>query len=148
MKDYEMVMILDPGLDPAALEEKTKALGDGLVKYGGVIQEVTSWGKRKLAYDIAKKDSGYYVVFSFQIPSQGLLDFKESIRHDTEILRYLIVVKPRPVSTVTPESAPAEKEAGAREEAAPAVGPDDDPGGGEAGEQGADDGENKGDEEK
>jgi small subunit ribosomal protein S6 len=101
MKDYEMVMILDPGLDPTSFEEKTKNLRDKLTKYEGVVQNVTSWGKRKLAYDIAKKDAGYYVVFNFQIPSQGLLDFKENIRHDTEILRYLIVVNRQPLAQMT-----------------------------------------------
>ncbi len=101
MKDYEMVMILDPGLDPTSFEEKTKILREKLTKYEGVVQNVTSWGKRKLAYDIAKKDAGYYVVFNFQIPSQGLLDFKENIRHDTEILRYLIVVNRQPLAQMT-----------------------------------------------
>ncbi len=105
MKDYEMVMILDPGLDTTSLEEKTKSLRDKLTNFDGVIQSVTPWGKRKLAYDIAKKDAGYYVVFNFQIPSQGLLDFKENIRHDTEILRYLIVVNRQPLAPITSDTA-------------------------------------------
>ena len=101
MKDYEMVMILDPGLDPTAYEEKTNFLRDKLTSFEGIVQNVTPWGKRKLAYDIAKKDAGYYVVYNFQIPSQGLLDFKENIRHDTEILRYLIVVSRQPLAQET-----------------------------------------------
>jgi small subunit ribosomal protein S6 len=116
MKDYEMVMILDPGLDPTSFEEKTKILRDKLTKYEGVVQNVTSWGKRKLAYDIAKKDAGYYVVFNFQISSQGLLDFKENIRHDTEILRYLIVVNRQPLAQMTTTEEETAKEGRDEEE--------------------------------
>jgi small subunit ribosomal protein S6 len=110
MKNYEMVTILDPGLDTAAFEEKTKFLEGKIESYGGEIQGVTPWGKRKLAYDIEKKDAGYYVVINFQIESVGLLDFKESIKHDTEILRYLVVLKRKPVIPAQPDLAEGDQE--------------------------------------
>ncbi len=96
MKNYEMVTILDPGLDSAQFLEKSKFLEERIKNFGGEIQNVSHWGKRKLAYDIKKKDAGYYVVINFQGTSEGLLDFKDSIKHDLEILRYLVVVKKKP----------------------------------------------------
>jgi small subunit ribosomal protein S6 len=96
MKNYEMVMILDPGLDTAAFEEKSKFLQERIKSGGGEIQKITPWGKRKLAYDIKKNDAGYYVVMNFQIPPSGLMEFKDNIKHDLDILRYLVVVKKRP----------------------------------------------------
>ena len=96
MKNYEMVIILDPGLDSTAFVEKSKFLEERIKSNGGEIQKVTQWGKRKLAFDIMKKDAGYYVIINFQAESEDLLNFKESIKHDEEILRYLIVVKPSP----------------------------------------------------
>ncbi len=97
MKNYEMVMILNPGLDTAAFEEKSNFLQEKIKSAGGEIQEVTPWGKRKLSYDIKKNDAGYYVVMNFQIPTAGLIEFKDNIKHDLDILRYLIVVEKRPL---------------------------------------------------
>jgi small subunit ribosomal protein S6 len=93
MKNYEMVTILDPGLDPSAFLEKSKFIVGKIENHGGKIQNVRQWGKRKLAYRIEKKDAGYYVVMNFQIEPKGLIELKESIKHDQEILRYLIVVR-------------------------------------------------------
>lgn len=126
MTQYEMVAILDPGLDAAGFEAKTKALEEGIREHGGVIQKVTPWGKRRLAYDIRKKDAGWYLLIHFEGKPDGLLEFKESIRHDLEILRYLIVIREHPLA---PEEAPvtpseAKKSAAAGDErpsAAPAA---------------------------
>jgi len=114
MKSYEMVAILDPGLDPAVCAEKSKDLEGRIKTHGGEVQNIVQWGKRKLAYNILKKDAGYYLVFNFQTTSKGLLDFKESIKHDLEILRYLIIVEPK--AKFSPFRPPGEgdEEAGAR----------------------------------
>jgi small subunit ribosomal protein S6 len=96
MNNYEMVTILDPGLDSVQFLEKSKFIEDGIKSFGGEIQNISHWGKRKFAYDIKKKDAGYYVVINFQSTPKGLLDFKDSIRHDLEILRYLIIVLKNP----------------------------------------------------
>jgi len=102
MTNYEMVTILDPGLDSTASAEKSKFLEETIKSNGGEIQKVDQWGKRKLAFDIMKKDAGYYVVINFQAEPEDLLSFKESIKHDEEILRYLIVVKRSPATVEQP----------------------------------------------
>lgn len=64
MRKYEMMVILDPEVDertvPATLE---KMLGV-VSKHGGTIDNVDIWGKRRLAYEIAKKSEGYYAVIN------------------------------------------------------------------------------------
>jgi len=110
MKNYEMVTILDPGLDTTAFIEKSKFLEEKIKSHGGAIQNATPWGKRKLAYTINKKDAGYYVVMNFQITPEGLLSFKESIKHDTDILRYLIVIKRSPMMDAKPVGQKSELE--------------------------------------
>ncbi len=109
MKNYEMVIILDPGLDSTAFVEKSKFIEERIRSNGGEIQKVAQWGKRKLAYDIRKKDAGYYVVINFEAESEDLLNFKESIKHDEEILRYLIVVKREPAVDEPPSDEQAEE---------------------------------------
>ncbi len=109
MKNYEMVIILDPGLDSTAFVEKSKFIEERIRSNGGEIQKVAQWGKRKLAYDIRKKDAGYYVVINFEAESEDLLNFKESIKHDEEILRYLIVAKREPAEAEPPPEEQADE---------------------------------------
>lgn len=65
MRRYEMMVILDPDI-----EERTVA--PSLDKYlsvvktaGGTVDNVDIWGRRRLAYEIAKKSEGIYAVVTF-----------------------------------------------------------------------------------
>lgn len=54
INNYETIFIVNPDLD----EEKTNAVVDkikALIESAGTIDAVDVWGKRKLAYEIAKK---------------------------------------------------------------------------------------------
>lgn len=65
LRQYEIMIILDP-----EIEERTVA--PSLDKYltvvkteGGTVDKVDVWGRRRLAYDIAKKGEGIYAVVDF-----------------------------------------------------------------------------------
>jgi small subunit ribosomal protein S6 len=63
MKIYELMVILDGGLD----EDKYKAAIEQVEKIiktkGGTVTALDEWGKRKLAYAIKHQDFGYYAVY-------------------------------------------------------------------------------------
>ena len=65
MRQYELMIILDP-----EIEERTVA--PSLDKYlsviktdGGSVDKVDIWGRRRLAYEINKKAEGIYAVVDF-----------------------------------------------------------------------------------
>ena len=61
---YETVFILSTKLgedDTAAMIEKFKAL----ISKHGEVESVDEWGKRHLAYPIAKQTEGYYTLINF-----------------------------------------------------------------------------------
>ncbi len=93
MRDYEVVYIFDSALPEERVGEKLEryhALLTG--NAGGEIPAVDQWGRRQLAYPIAKKTAGYYVVVQFRAPTEALPEFERLLKLDEELLRHLIVL--------------------------------------------------------
>lgn len=66
---YELMVILNPEIDerqvPAILDKFLKVITTD----GGSIDNVDIWGKRRLAYEIQKKNEGVYAVVAFTASS-------------------------------------------------------------------------------
>ena len=62
MRDYEMMIIIDPTVDERNIQTFVDKLLQVVPSNGGTVDKVDIWGKRRLAYDIKKKSEGFYVV--------------------------------------------------------------------------------------
>ena len=62
MRDYEMMIIIDPTVDERNLGIFVDKLLQVVPAEGGSVEKVDIWGKRRLAYDINKRSEGIYVV--------------------------------------------------------------------------------------
>lgn len=90
INSYETLFIIDPRLS----EEDTAAMKDkfvSLIAANGTVEEVSEWGKRRLAYPINDQTEGYYVLVNFK--SEGALPAElERIFGITEgILRSIVI---------------------------------------------------------
>ncbi|GMV04780.1 MAG: hypothetical protein AMXMBFR53_10600 [Gemmatimonadota bacterium] len=92
MRLYEVVYILDPALDEGAATAKLEKFHALANANGGEVSAVDHWGNRQLAYPIAKRQSGYYVVAQFTAAAEALPEFERLLRLDDEVLRYLLVL--------------------------------------------------------
>ena len=82
LNKYECIFIIDPDLD----EENTKALVEkfkNLLETSAQLEGIDEWGKRKLAYEIADKTEGYYVLADFSANS----DFPRELERDRKSTR-------------------------------------------------------------
>jgi len=130
MNRYEMIYIIDTGLEEAARKELIEKVSALISANGGEIEKVDeTWGKRRLAYAIDYKTEGWYVLVNFKAPADLPRELERNLQINENVLRYLVVkleekrsaVKPRPVRQAAPaEAAPAAEEVPAAEEAAPA----------------------------
>ena len=127
MNRYEMIYIIDTGLEEAARKELIEKVSALIEKNGGEIEKVDeTWGKRRLAYAIDYKTEGWYVLVTFKAPVELPRELERNLQINENVLRYLVIklvekrssVKPR-AERPAPIAAPAEEEAPA-EEAAPA----------------------------
>ncbi len=92
MRTYETVYILDPTLDSTAIEAQTEKFNAVITSYGGNIIKQDKWGVRNLAYPIARRSQGFYVVTLFEGSRETLTELDRAYRLDEQVLRHLTVV--------------------------------------------------------
>ena len=62
MRQYELMIILDPELDERTLAPTLDKFLTVVTKDGGSVDKIDHWGRRRLAYEINKKAEGLYAV--------------------------------------------------------------------------------------
>ena len=62
MRQYELMLILDPEVDERTVAPSLDKFLSVITTGGGSIDKVDIWGKRRLAFEIAKKAEGIYAV--------------------------------------------------------------------------------------
>lgn len=90
MRDYELLFVLDPGLDEeqkATLIETVKSV----INAGGEAGEPDVWGDKKFAYNIGKKSTGYYVVLPFKADAELPKELDRRLRINENVMRHIIV---------------------------------------------------------
>ena len=91
MKKYEAAVVLKPHFEeePAKAEfEKVQAL---ITRFGGNVEKVDIWGKRRLAYEIQKIREGIYCFITFTAEPDAPAEIESRLRIMEDVLRYLIV---------------------------------------------------------
>jgi small subunit ribosomal protein S6 len=90
-REYETIYILRPNTPNEAVAEvntKVKGIIEGM---GGKILKVDNWGKRRLAYEIAKERKGIYLYWQY-LGTPGLVEETErNLRMLDNVVRYLTV---------------------------------------------------------
>lgn len=88
---YETVLILTPVLSDEQIREAVNSYKKLLKDLGANIVHEESWGLKKLAYPIKKKNSGFYQLFQIEAPSNAISELETAYKRDERILRYLTV---------------------------------------------------------
>ena len=92
MNRYELVLILDPTLEESQLEEKYARLEEILKSQEASVVETIDWGKRKLAYQIKKKDNGIYRIYRFDSAPGVIDEIERRLKLDEQVMRFLVVL--------------------------------------------------------
>ena len=93
MNKYEALYILNASLDDAAkdaLIERFKSVVEG---EGGSVESVDKWGVKKLAYEIAFKSEGYYVLMTFEAKPETHAELERQMRITDDVMRFIVVKK-------------------------------------------------------
>ena len=105
LRDYETVVIYDPSLDESGYEQQIQAFSQIVEQEGGRISGLDKWGKRQLAYQIKKKDDGYYAVIRYQCEPAAIRELERRLRLNEHVLRQMTVVdEAAKASTEEPEA--------------------------------------------
>jgi len=91
MRKYELCVILKPNLneeDAKAEFEKVQGL---VTRFGGTVDKVDEWGKRRLAYEIDKINEGIYFFIIITAGTEAPAEIESRVRIMESVLRYLII---------------------------------------------------------
>ena len=86
---YEMLYILNPVQDDDKFKELVEFVNKLVKDNGGEVIEVDEWGSRQLAYQIDKKNTGYYVNLYFNAPNSAIEVIERNMRIHDDIMRYI-----------------------------------------------------------
>ena len=89
MAIYETIFILDSLIPPKDIETTIQKYSTIITGNGGKIREVDKWGKRRLAYEIQKKQYGFYVAIEFEGPGTIPRLLESDYNYNDKVLRFL-----------------------------------------------------------
>jgi small subunit ribosomal protein S6 len=87
--EYELVLMIDPGLEDAA-RDKLAEDARKRIESGGELKSEDSWGTRKLAYEIRQRTEADYRWMRFGAPSELLDQLDHSLKIADGVLRFRI----------------------------------------------------------
>ena len=89
MEQYELAVLYHPDLE-IDLEKATAKVEKLVAASEGKITATDNWGKRKMAYKIAKQEHAVYVIYTVEMPTAGVSKLNDSLNITDEVLRFLI----------------------------------------------------------
>lgn len=87
MRKYEVMIIVDPEVDDRSVSGLIDTHLTVITKAKGTVDNVETWGRRRLAYDIKKKSEGIYVVVNLTAEPDAVKELDRRFTIDEKILR-------------------------------------------------------------
>jgi small subunit ribosomal protein S6 len=121
---YEILLLLDPEQAEARQDEIVARARGQVEKNGGTWQSHDAWGRRRLAYPIAKQAEGVYHLVVFDADGPTLDEISRVLKIDDAVLRHMATrhiagsrtgaprddaAPPAPAAAAPAEEAPADE---------------------------------------
>lgn len=90
MRNYEVVLIVQPDLDENALTGVLDRVKGWITDAGGAIAKVDMWGKRRMTYLIRKQREGQYVMITAEMAPTFSAELERNLRLFEPVMRFMI----------------------------------------------------------
>jgi len=117
MRPYEVMIILDAGLEDEVIRATLERATQIIRSHGGHPGRVDRWGKRRFAYELKHRWEGYYVLLEATAEPVAMAELDRALHLADEVIRHKVIRLPERVAGRAPRPASA---AGAPEAAAAA----------------------------
>lgn len=91
MRQYELMVILDPEIEERTVAPSLDKYLSVVTAAGGSVDKIDIWGRRRLAFDIAKKSEGIYAVVDFTATPDTAKELDRQLRLNEAVLRTKII---------------------------------------------------------
>lgn len=104
MRTYELVSLLRPDLDEAALVAAIERINQRIAEHGGSVKSTERWGKRRTAYSIQKYRDGYYVLTIFTLDTGRIAPLRQTLGLHEDLLRFTVATHREPPAPAQPQA--------------------------------------------
>ena len=91
MRTYELMVILDPNLEERTVQPSLETYLNVVTNDGGTVDNVEVWGRRRLAYEIAKNAEGIYAVVTLQAEPATVKELDRQLTLNESVLRTKVI---------------------------------------------------------
>ena len=101
MRHYEICFIVHPDQSEQvpAMVDRYKGI---VAARKGQVHRLEDWGRRQLAYPLAKVHKAHYVLMNIECDAETLGELEHSFRFNDAVLRHLTVQMPKAVTNPSP----------------------------------------------
>ena len=101
MRHYEIVFLVHPDQSEQvpAMNERYRSMVEST---GGKLHRLEDWGRRQLAYPIAKVHKAHYVLMNVECGQQTLADLESAFRFNDAVLRHMTVRQDAAITEPSP----------------------------------------------
>ncbi len=91
MRTYEVVFIIRPDVPEAEIDALLEPLQQTVRDAHGQMVKVEKWGKRPLAYRVARQREGFFVLFELEGMGEALRELERRLKVAEPVMKFLSV---------------------------------------------------------
>ena len=107
MRPYEAMVIFDAELDEETIRADVARFLDTVTGLGGEAGATDHWGRRRMAYEMKRRNEAYYVVLQFRSDTKALDEFNRAVSLSDDVIRHRTIQIPEGQWGRTRPEAPA-----------------------------------------
>ena len=102
MRPYEVMVILDAGLEEDSIRSVIDRVTELVQSRGGTPGRVDRWGKRRFAYELHHRSEGYYVLIEIAAEPATIAELDRMLSLADEVIRHKTIRLPEKVAARAP----------------------------------------------
>ena len=91
-REYETIYVLKPDVDADSADKVGTRIAEVVIREAGRLTKVENWGRRRLAYDIAKQRRGVYVYLKYLGTGKTVSEVERNLRLFDGVIKYQTVL--------------------------------------------------------
>jgi small subunit ribosomal protein S6 len=112
MRPYEVVIIIDAGLEDDAIQATIARAAQLLTERGATVGNTERWGKRRFAYELHHRWEGYYVLLEVSAEPAAVAELDRMLSLADEVVRHKVIRLPKEAVSKPRRARPESADAG------------------------------------